>query len=332
MGVFLNRSAANRRPDNPEPDCITIGLVNNMPDSALGTAERQFVSLLAAAADRTPVWLMFYALPGVPRTESGQRHISSYCKINDLWNSQLDGLIVTGTDPRATNLVNEPCWPDLCQLVDWADHNTHSSVWSCLSAHAAALHIDDIERKLLDEKRFGVFDCYPVEKDLLTFGIPRRLRMPHSRWNEIPSEMLLSSGYRILTMSMDAGVDMWTKQRKSLFVFFQGHPEYEADTLLSEYRRDIRRFLKGERAFYPELPQGCFTEEAAERLTAFQKRAVAARAEEILIDLPRAKPAVESWRPHAVQIYRNWLAYLAGQKASRRKAAAIFRGPTPVPQ
>jgi homoserine O-succinyltransferase len=53
--------------------------------------------------------------------------------------------------------------------------------------------------------------------------------MPHSRWNEIPEEALLACGYRVLTRSEDAGVDAFVKQRNSLFVFFQGHPEYDAD-------------------------------------------------------------------------------------------------------
>src|SRR2546429_6417390 len=42
-------------------------------------------------------------------------------------------------------------------------------------------------------------------------------------------------------------VDMFVKELNSLFVFFQGHPEYEATTLLLEYRRDIKRFLRRER-------------------------------------------------------------------------------------
>ena len=50
----------------------------------------------------------------------------------------------------------------------------------------------------------------------------------------------------MLTRSADAGVDTFIKQRKKLFVFFQGHPEYESDTLLREYRRDMGRYFRGE--------------------------------------------------------------------------------------
>src|SRR5215831_2470620 len=103
------------------PNCIDVGLVNNMPDSALVPTERQFRSLLERAADRLPVRLSFYALRNVPRTDSGLRHINSYCQISDLWNSRLDGLIVTGTEARALHLMDEPYWYELSQLIEWAE-------------------------------------------------------------------------------------------------------------------------------------------------------------------------------------------------------------------
>ena len=46
-------------------------------------------------------------------------------------------------------LIDEPYWASLTQLIDWAEHNTHSSVWSCLAAHAAVLRIDGIRRRRL---------------------------------------------------------------------------------------------------------------------------------------------------------------------------------------
>src|SRR5438034_9964843 len=78
--------------------CIDIGLINNMPDAALEATERQFLALLDAAADGMVVRLKFYALPEVPRTDLGRRRVSRfYSPIGDLWDSHLDGLIVTGT-------------------------------------------------------------------------------------------------------------------------------------------------------------------------------------------------------------------------------------------
>jgi len=53
---------------------------------------------------------------------------------------------------------------------------------------------------------------------------------------------------------------MFVKERKSLFLFFQGHPEYDADSLPREYRRDVGRFLRSERESYPGMPKGYFDE------------------------------------------------------------------------
>jgi homoserine O-succinyltransferase len=144
-----------------------------------------------------------------------------------------------------------------------------------------------------------------------------RLQMPHSRLNEIPEEALLACGYRVLTRSEDAGVDAFVKQRKSLFVFFQGHPEYEAVTLLLEYRRDIGRFLRGERDTYPPMPEGYFDQETVEALNALQAQALSDRREELLATFPTAMAAgkvTNTWRSTAQNLYRNWLVYIRAQK------------------
>src|SRR5262245_54141818 len=192
----------------PRERGLTIGLVNNMPDAALESTERRFLELLRAAAGDVLVRLRLYALPDVPRSETGRRHVrTAYVPIDELWSSDLDGLIVTGTEPRAPSLSDEPYWSSLTQVMDWAEHNTVSAVWSCLAAHAAVLHLDGIGRQLLEDKQFGVFDCAVVNEHPLMTGIPGPIRIPHSRWNALPEQALASRGYSILTRSPDAGVD-----------------------------------------------------------------------------------------------------------------------------
>ena len=308
-----------------EADALTVGLVNNMPDPALQGTERQFVALLGAAADGLAVRLLPYALPEVPRTDWGRDYVSRfYSPIDDLWDSDVDAIIVTGTEPRSPDLRDEPYWGSLTRLLEWAEHHTHSAVWSCLATHAALLHLDRIDRRPLGEKRFGVFECERVGDHPLTADAPARLRMPHSRWNEIPEDALASHGYRVLTRSDAAGVDAFVKQRKSLFVFFQGHPEYEAQTLMLEYRRDIRRFLLHERETYPTMPHGYFDDATVEALTALHSRALANRSEDVLNDFPTALAAgtvTNTWRATATVVYRNWLLYLAAQRGATAAAA-----------
>jgi len=324
MPIYFDRYPPTPYPPAEAADCIDIGLVNNMPGAALEATERQFRALLDSAAEGVVVRLTLYALPDVPRKDAAQRHVSRfYSDVSDLWNRHLDGLIVTGTEPRAPSLIDEPYWASLTRLLEWAEHNTHSAIWSCLAAHAALLHIDGIVRRPLRDKRFGVFECARVSNHPLTANGPARLRMPHSRWNDIPADALKACDYRILTRSEDAGVDAFMKQRKSLFVFFQGHPEYDADTLLLEYRRDIGRFLRRERDSYPAMPRNYFDDDAVDILSAVQERAISDRREELLADFPTAVMAGQvrnTWHSAAGCVYRNWLLYLRAQKDQRLRA------------
>jgi homoserine O-succinyltransferase len=91
-------------------------------------------------------------------------------------------------------------------------------------------------------------------------------------------------------------------------LFFQGHPEYESDTLFREYRRDVGRYLKGEQASYPAMPESYFPHDLQARLTAFGQRALVDRSESLLADFPKAEGNLtNTWRAPAIQIYHNWL-------------------------
>ena len=91
----------------------------------------------------------------------------------------------------------------------------------------------------------------------------------------------MAAGYKILTRSAVAGVDAFAKQDGSFFLYFQGHPEYDADSLFREYRRDVTRFLNGERESYPGLPENYFDDVATALAEAFEERAVADRRVEL---------------------------------------------------
>jgi homoserine O-succinyltransferase len=297
---------------------LEIALVVNMPDAALEATERQFRSLLEEAAGGIGVRLTLYALPDVPRSEETRRHIREcYSDISKLWNHELDGLIVTGTEPQKAELADEPYWGSLARLVDWAEAHTHSTVWSCLAAHAAVQHLDGIRRRRLDDKRFGVFECARTCEHPLMADVSPSQRMPHSRWNDLREDELSARGYRVLTRSATAGVDTFVREQNSLFVFFQGHPEYETVSLMLEYRRDIRRFLRQERDTFPACPHGYFDEEALATIAQFRERALLDRRESLIEEFPTAKFAstlTNTWRPAAVRLYRNWLQHITARK------------------
>jgi homoserine O-succinyltransferase/O-acetyltransferase len=295
---------------------LVIGLVNNMPDTALEATEAQFARLLSNAADSFDVRLRLSFLPEVPRGDVGRAHLDSgtYWPIDALLGEPLDALIVTGMEPVAPLLSEEPYWQRMRQLLQWAQINTTSSIWSCLAAHAAVEILDGIRRRRLASKCCGVFAHTVAPNQPLLEGLKGPVHTPHSRWNELPIEQLRSAGYSIVTSSAETGADMFIKPSRSLLICFQGHPEYEETTLLREYRRDVGRFLRGQQPHYPKLPHHYFPPAALELLSAFEKRVIADPSPDLLSQFPTAAIADalrNTWSEGAVRIYRNWLATLA---------------------
>ena len=82
-------------------------------------------------------------------------------------------------------------------MIDWAEANTRSTIWSCLAAHAAVLHLDGIERQRLDAKCSGIFDCAKVGERLADEErLARRSRYAHSRFNALRKSDLTARGYQ----------------------------------------------------------------------------------------------------------------------------------------
>ena len=303
---------------------LDIGLVNNMPDGALEVTERQFARLLAAVSGTRDVRLHLFSLSEVTRGWVARSYLAGrYGDLRALEGARLDGLIVTGAEPIAESLTDEPYWQALTRVIDWAEHNTASTVFSCLAAHAAVLHLDGIARHRLTPKRFGLFECVKVSADGLLDGAPSRMRMPHSRWNDLDEGELRSHGYSIASRSVEAGVDTFTKQWASHFVFLQGHPEYDGDTLAREFRRDLRRFLEGDRKDAPLLPTEYFDAATEDTLAGFRQQAIQNRDVALWSAFPKTwavRPALlEAWQATSRQLFGNWLNLVA--ETSRRIAS-----------
>src|SRR6185437_9193092 len=123
------KSPVVTRPDShaySDPGCITIGLVNNMPDAEFWNTERQFYELLTVSR-RTSVRLRYFVFDEISRSEAVAARIGErYEPIEALWESRVDGLVVTGAEPRSHNLKNEPFWPTMARLVAWSRERTVS--------------------------------------------------------------------------------------------------------------------------------------------------------------------------------------------------------------
>ena len=308
--------------EKPGSTLLHIGLVNNMADAAMGATEHQFLTLLEAAARDMLVHVTLYALPKVERKAYGQRRVGSfYYGSEHLWEQPPeqypDGLIVTGCEPLTADLREEAYWPTFQRVLAWAQEHERSAMWSCLAVHAAVLALDGIERVRSPHKHFGIFTCEQASSHALLAGAPANPRLPHSRWNGVSADQLAAKGYQVLTRTSDGGVDTFVKQDAGLFVFFQGHPEYQSGSLMGEYRRDVGRYLKGEMETYPLLPRDYFEDETERALREIEAKARASRQEKLLGEVSAVLGSVRvhnSWRSTAALIYRNWLEHLRTQK------------------
>ena len=146
-------------------NCMTIGLVNNMPDAACEATERQFLDLIRAATPRRRgPFASCSAMADVPRAEprpaGARRALSRYCRTvgHAARRADRNRHRAARRESRRTSRIGRR-WPK------WSIGRGKipiSTVWSCLAAHAAVLHADGIARRPLHEKKFGVFDCENV--------------------------------------------------------------------------------------------------------------------------------------------------------------------------
>ena len=325
---------------------VTIGLVNNMGDEALKATERQFGDLIRASAGDADVDLRLFALERTPRSSRALEYIrAGYEPAGAAMDRDLDALIITGAQPRTASLSDEEYWEELIELIDWASEHTISTLFSCLAAHAAVLHLDGVERRLLPQKCTGVF-AFAAERDhpFAAEQAPDRF-IPHSRYNGLFRSDLERAGYSILTSSPEHGVDSFTKSFGSQFVFLQGHPEYDANSLAREYRRDMARYLRKETETVPLRPKGYFTAEAEAELDALEGRAredPSCLTTEELSRIDELAPAGARWRDVSLSFFRSWIDMIAvssrdfanagraGAKSPSARGGRLLRATTQV--
>jgi homoserine O-succinyltransferase len=301
---------------------LHIGLVNNMPDAALRATELQFARLLKDAASNFDVRLHLFAMPEILRGDTARSRMEGfYADVATLPAAGMDALIITGAEPQAAALNQEPYWQALTRVMEWSADGTVSTLFSCLAAHAAVLHFDGIPRRPLPRKISGVFASLRAADDPLLAGLPARGATPHSRKNGLLESDLTAKNYRILSRLTDGSVDAFVREGKSRFVFFQGHPEYGAETLGREYLRDIGRFLRGEGP-RPAIPENYF-----DRVTENALQALGAREASIgeYNDVVLGAVPLQAWRSYTLKLFANWISAIAAEKHRRRSSRSAAK-------
>jgi homoserine O-succinyltransferase len=294
---------------------IVIGLINNIGDEALRTTERQFRSLVFEAAGDIAISFRIFALKSARRSPRALDYINShYEPVSTATDGDVDGLIITGARPQADRLSDEPYWEELVELIEWAKLHTASTILSCLAAHAGVLYLDGIERRPLPEKCTGVFASVAETTHPLVGKKGLVRQVPHSRYNGLWRGELEQAGYAILASSRGCGVDSFMKCFGSQFVFLQGHPEYDPNSLAREYRRDMDWYLRGGIERRPARPRGYFSAEAEAELRAMERSSKEDRGRMQTKDLciiDALAPAEARWREAAIAFYRSWIETIA---------------------
>jgi len=292
---------------------LHVGLLNMMPDAALAATERQFFRLVGESNQIAQFYMHPFTLKELQRGPEGAAHVARfYESFEQIKELGLDALIITGANVIGPELSGQPFWAPLIEVIDWAHENVTSTLCSCLATHAVMEFRYAQKRRPLGFKRWGVYSHRVVDRvHPLVKGVNTRFDVPHSRFNDISREQFEAAGLQVLAESEAAGSHLAVSEDGFRLVFFQGHPEYDIISLLKEYKREVLRFVRGERADYPPLPENYFRLQSQAVLTEHREQVLAARERDTPIPpLPEAllcRSLDNTWHDTAEAVINNWI-------------------------
>jgi homoserine O-succinyltransferase/O-acetyltransferase len=292
---------------------LHIGLLNTMPDKALEATERQFLRLVGESNQIAQFYVHPFTLKEITRSKSGAAHVDKYyMDIEEIKEQGLDALIITGANVIGPELSDQSFWEPMKNFTQWAYENVTSTLCSCLATHALLEFRYGIKRRHLVKKRWGVYSHRVVDKThALVSGVNTRFDVPHSRFNQVDRQQLEEVGLEILVESEEAGVHLAVSEDGFRIVFCQGHPEYDANSLMKEYKREIGRYISGDLDQYPPQPENYFSELNCAILEEYRVRVILAKnkgnnapefPEHLLI------PTLDNtWHDSAEAVINNWM-------------------------
>jgi homoserine O-succinyltransferase len=291
---------------------LHIGLLNMMPDAALAITERQFLRLIGEGNAIIQFHVHLFTLPILPRSEKAAKHIDAYYEtFEEIKKGGLDALIITGANVGQPHLTDEDFWHPLKEVIDWATERVPSTLCSCLASHAVLESHHQQKRRPLGYKRWGVYTHSVTQQHPLVNGINTQFKVPHSRFNQIDKAQFERANLSILVESEIAGVHLAVSEDGIRTVYFQGHPEYDAISLIKEYKREVLRFIAGDLTQYPPFPdhyfdcytQAFFDEYQDKVKTALANKSTVPEFPEKLI----VKRLHNTWHDTAAAILSNWM-------------------------
>jgi len=260
---------------------LRLLILNLMPIKE--TTEVQLLRKLSNTPLQIEIDLLRIASHQAKNTDEG--HLESfYTTFEHVQNKYYDGMIITGAPVENLEFEQVDYWPELCRIMDWTRENVHCTLHICWGAQAGLYHHYNIPKLSLPRKLSGVYEHRMLKPNSPFFrGFNDVFPMPHSRYTEVAAaDIEKISELELLAVSDEAGVfAVKTADNRRFFVF--GHPEYDADTLASEYFRDLAKGIS------PNIPEHYFP------------------------DNDPSKTPLATWRSHAQLMYSNWLNYYVYQ-------------------
>ncbi len=203
-----------------------------------------------------------------------------YSTFEEIRNKYFDGLIITGAPVEQMNFEDVIYWRELTKIMNWSETHAKSTLHICWGAQAGLYYHYGINKHLMNDKMFGVFNHKIDDKSSkILFGFSDGFKAPHSRHTTVYKEDIEKiPELQVVSESDKAGVFIVeNKRKKQLFV--TGHLEYAADTLDKEYKRDLSKGLK------IEMPENYYKDNNLE------------------------KGPIFSWKENGDKIYSNWVNY-----------------------
>ena len=220
---------------------IKIAILNLMPTKI--ETETQLMRLLGNTSLQVRITLI--GTSTYKSTHISASHLSKFYKsFDEVKNTKFDGMIITGAPVETLPFNKVKYWDELKEIFEWADKKVTSAIYICWGAQAALYHYYGIGKKLLNEKKFGIFaNRKLVQHDLLLKGMDDYINIPHSRLTAIDEEKVKACPkLHVLAESDEAGISI-IKSKDGKRIFLLGHSEYDRDTLDKEYRRDLGKGL-----------------------------------------------------------------------------------------
>ena len=264
-----------------ENDCtsntINIAILNLMPLKE--DTELQLLRKLSSVKKNIKI-TFFYVISYMGKNTNPDHMKKFYSTFAEIKNQKFDGLIITGAPVEQLNFEDVIYWNELKRIIDWSKANVKSTLYICWGAQAGLYYNYNIDKVLLDEKTFGVFEHNIIDKNSnILNGFEDGFKAPHSRHTTIKkSDIEMHPELTIVSESNDAGVFI-VENKKQKEIYVTGHLEYAVDTLDKEYKRDIEKGLK------IQIPKNYYPDNKTEKKPIF------------------------SWRENGDKLYSNWVDY-----------------------